>query len=105
MFDPGPLRLHGGQRRGRPTVMLAAALSWVLGGIMSISQQVDAVQARAAELKTSADQARHETNEQVQARISQAKADIAARQSAVKEKAGQAADQPQSLEQPLKTAH
>jgi hypothetical protein len=36
------------------------------------------------------------TNEQVKARISQAKADIAARQSAVKEKAGQAADRTQS---------
>ena len=32
MFDPGPLRLHGGQRRGRPPVMLVAALSWLLGG-------------------------------------------------------------------------
>ena len=35
---------------------------------MSISEQVDAVQARAAELKSSADQARHETNEQVRRR-------------------------------------
>jgi hypothetical protein len=66
------------------------------GGIMSISEQVDALQARAAELKSSADQARHETNEQVKARISQTKADIDARQSAVKEKAGQAADRGQS---------
>ena len=63
---------------------------------MSISEQVDALQARAAELKSSADQARRETNEQVKARISQTKADIAARQSAVKEKAGQAADRTQS---------
>jgi hypothetical protein len=63
---------------------------------MSISEQVDALQARAAELKSSADQARRETHEQVNARISQAKTDIAARQSAGKEKAGQAADRTQS---------
>jgi N-acetylglucosamine-6-phosphate deacetylase len=59
---------------------------------MSISEQVDTLQARAAELKSSADQARRETNEQIKARIGQTKADIAARQSAVKEKAEQAAD-------------
>jgi peptidoglycan hydrolase CwlO-like protein len=63
---------------------------------MSISEQVDALQKRAAELKSSADQARHETNEQVKARITQAKADIAARESAVKEKTEQAADQTQN---------
>lgn len=63
---------------------------------MSISEQVDALQARAAELKSSADQARRETHEQVNARISQAKTDIAARQSAGKEKAEQAADRTQS---------
>jgi DNA repair exonuclease SbcCD ATPase subunit len=63
---------------------------------MSISEQVDALQKRAAELKSSADQARHETNEQVKARITQAKTDIAARESAVKEKTEQAADQTQN---------
>jgi hypothetical protein len=63
---------------------------------MSISEQIDALQKRAAELKSSADQARHETNEQVKARITQAKADIAARESAVKEKTEQAADQTQN---------
>jgi hypothetical protein len=63
---------------------------------MSISEQVDALQARAAELKSSADQARRESSEQVKARISQTKADIAARQSAMKEMAGQAADRTQS---------
>ena len=61
---------------------------------MSISEQVDALQARVAELKSSADQARRETNEQVKARISQAKTDIAARQSAGKEKAEQAIRHP-----------
>ncbi len=63
---------------------------------MSISEQVDALQKRVAGLKGSAEQARKETNEQVNARISQAKADIAARQDAVKEKAGQAAGRTQS---------
>ena len=63
---------------------------------MSISEQVDALQKRVAELKNSADQARQETNEQVKARISQAKADIAARESTVKEKTEQAADQTQN---------
>ena len=63
---------------------------------MSISEQVDALQKRVAELKNSADQARQETNEQVKARISQAKVDIAARESAVKEKTEQAADQTQN---------
>jgi DNA repair exonuclease SbcCD ATPase subunit len=63
---------------------------------MSISEQIDALQKRAAELKSSADQARHETNEQVKARITQAKTDIAARESAVKEKTEQAADQTQN---------
>ena len=63
---------------------------------MSISEQVDALQKRVAELKSSADQARQETNEQVKARITQAKADIAARESVVKEKTEQAADQTQN---------
>lgn len=65
-------------------------------GIMSISEQVDALQARAAELKSSADQARRETNEQIKERITQTKADIAARQGAMQEKAGQAAGRAQS---------
>ena len=57
---------------------------------MSVSEQVDALQERAAELKSSADQARHETDEQIKARIDKTKADITARQVAVKAKAGQA---------------
>jgi len=62
---------------------------------MSVSEQVDALQKRAAELKSSADQARHETNEQIKARIDKARADIAARQDAVKAEAGQAAEHAQ----------
>ena len=62
---------------------------------MSVSEQVDALQKRAAELKSSVDQARHETNEQIKARIDKARADIAARQDAVKAEAGQAAEHAQ----------
>ena len=69
---------------------------------MSISEQVDALQKRAADLKSSADQARQETNEQIKARIDHAKADMAARQSAVKQKSGQAAGRAQSQWQSLK---
>jgi hypothetical protein len=59
---------------------------------MSLSEQVDALQKRAADLKSSADQARHETDEQIKARIDKTKADIAARQDALKAQAGQAAE-------------
>jgi hypothetical protein len=51
---------------------------------------------RAADLKSSFDQARQETNEQVKARVDQTRADIAAHDSAAKEKAGQAAGRAQS---------
>lgn len=63
---------------------------------MTISDQIDALQKRAADLKTSFDKSRQETNEQVKARLSHAKADIAAHQSAVEEKAEQAAGRTQS---------
>ena len=57
---------------------------------MTISDQVDNVQNRAANLKSSFDQSLHETNEQVKARLSKAKADVDARQDAAKKKAEQA---------------
>jgi hypothetical protein len=63
---------------------------------MNVSGQVDTLQKRAADLKSSFDQARQETNEQVKARIEQTKADIATHESAAKGKAGQAADRAQS---------
>jgi hypothetical protein len=69
---------------------------------MSFSDQVDAVQKRATDLKNSFDVARHETNEQVKARIGRAKSDIEARESDVKEKTGQAADHAQSQWKSLK---
>ena len=58
---------------------------------MTISDQIDALQKRAADLKNSFEQSRKETNEQVKAHLSHAKADIDARQSAAKDKAKQAA--------------
>ena len=69
---------------------------------MSISEQVDALQQRAVALKSSADQARHETAEQIKARINQTKADIAASQDAVKAQAGQASERAQSQWKSLK---
>jgi hypothetical protein len=58
---------------------------------MAISDQVDNVQQRAADLKSSFEQSRKETNEQVKARLGKAKADVAARQAAARQSAQQAA--------------
>jgi hypothetical protein len=63
---------------------------------MSISDQVDALQQRTADLKSSFEQSKKETNEQVKKRLDKTKADIEARQDAVKTKAGQAAGRTQS---------
>lgn len=69
---------------------------------MNVSDQVDALQQRAAELKSSFDAARRETNEQVKTRINTLKADIAARQDGARDKAAQAAGRTQSQWQSLK---
>ncbi len=69
---------------------------------MTISDQIDALQKRAVDLKNSFDKSRQETNEQVKARLSHAKADIAARQSVVKEKTEQTTDRTQSQWQSMK---
>ena len=63
---------------------------------MNVSDQVDALQERAAELKSSFEQARRESREQVKARINETRADIAARQGATNKKAQQAAGRAQS---------
>jgi hypothetical protein len=63
---------------------------------VSVSDQVDTLQKRAADLKSSFDQARQETSDQVKARIDQTKRDIAAAEGAAKQKAGQAADRTQT---------
>lgn len=63
---------------------------------MNVADQVDVLQERAAELKSSFEQARRETSEQVKARINETRADIAARQGAINDKAQQAAGRAQS---------
>ncbi len=59
---------------------------------MMLSEQVDALQARVADLKSSLDASRHETNEQIKARIADAKAKADAAQGAVHDHAVEAAD-------------
>ncbi len=92
-FWPGGARRVALACTGLPS---AERRTWIKEEFMSVSEQVDALQQRAAELKSSAAQARHETDEQIKARIDKTKADIAARQDAVKAKAGQAARHAQS---------
>ena len=94
--DPGCHRGHCGEETAR------IAGGWIEEEYMNVSDQVDTLQKRAAELKSSFDAARRETNEQVKARIDHAKADIAAREGDVKEKAGEAADRTQSQWQSMK---
>ena len=60
---------------------------------MTLSEQVDALQAKAADLKGSLDASRHETNEQIKARVANAKAKADAAKLTVHGKAAQAADQ------------
>jgi len=59
---------------------------------MTISEQIDALQAKVAELKSSLDASRHETNEQIKARVATARAKAEAAQQTVRGKADQAAD-------------
>jgi len=59
---------------------------------MTISEQIDALQAKVTELKSSLDASRHETNEQIRARAATARAKAEAAQHTVHGKAGQAAD-------------
>src|SRR6266702_1837994 len=59
---------------------------------MTISEQIDALQAKVAELKSSLDASRHETNEQIKARAATARAKAEAAQHTVHGKADQAAD-------------
>src|SRR5260370_40713771 len=59
---------------------------------MTISEQIDALQAKVAELKSSLDASRHETNEQIKARVATARAKAEAAQQTVHGKADEAAD-------------
>jgi hypothetical protein len=69
---------------------------------MSISDQVDALQQKAADLKSSFDQSKKETHEQVEKRLDQAKTDIAARQQAAKNQAQHTTEHAQSQWQAMK---
>jgi hypothetical protein len=60
--------------------------------MMTLSEQTDALQAKAAELKSSLDASRHETNEQIKARVAGAKTKADAAQETVHGKADQTAD-------------
>lgn len=59
---------------------------------MSLSEQIDALQAKVADLKSSLDASRHETNEQIKARVASAKAKADAAKETVHGTAEQAAD-------------
>ena len=59
---------------------------------MTISEQIDDLHAKVAALKNSLDASRHETNEQIKARVATAKAKAEAAQQTVHGKTNQAAD-------------
>src|SRR6266571_2854172 len=59
---------------------------------MTVSEQIDALQAKVADLKSSLDASRHETNEQIKARVATARAKAEAAQQTVHGKADQAAE-------------
>jgi hypothetical protein len=69
---------------------------------VTISDQIDALQKRVEDLKSSFDLSRQETSEQVKARLGQARADIATRQDAVKEQAGKTAGKARGQWQAMK---
>ncbi len=60
---------------------------------MTLSEQVDALQAKVADLKSALDASQHETNEQIKARVATAKAKADAARETVHGKVDQAADQ------------
>ena len=59
---------------------------------MTLSEQADALQAKAADLKSSLDASRRETDEQIKARLANAKTKAAAARGTVHGEAGQTAD-------------
>jgi len=63
------------------------------GDDMTLSEQIDVLQAKVVDLKSSLDASRHESNEQIKARVASAKAKATAAQETVHGKADQAADQ------------
>jgi len=69
---------------------------------MTLSEQVDSLQARFADLKTSLDASHKETSEQIKARIAAAKAKADAARAAVADKAAETADRADSQWQSFK---
>jgi peptidoglycan hydrolase CwlO-like protein len=59
---------------------------------MTLSEQIDALQAKVSDLKSSLDASRHETNEQIKARVASAQAQAKAAEETVHGRADQAAD-------------
>jgi hypothetical protein len=57
---------------------------------MTLSEQIDALQAKVADLKSSLDASRHETNEQIKARVASARAKAKAAEETVHGQADQA---------------
>ena len=68
----------------------------------ALQDRIGAVQEQAAELRTTVDQARDETSEQVRARIEQLRADIGAHRSSARDKGRQTADQAQGQWQSMR---
>src|SRR5262249_39628212 len=106
---PGSSHSASQYRQSRCRLCRGAIIAWTVWGdtdrggrTVTISDQVDALQKRAEGLKSSFDQSRHETNEQVKARLGQARADVAARQDAGEEQAEKTAGQAQSQWQAMK---
>ena len=64
---------------------------------MTLSEQIDALQAKVADLKSSLDASRHETNEQIKARVASARAKAKAAEETVHGQADQAQTQWQSV--------
>jgi chromosome segregation ATPase len=69
---------------------------------MTVSGQIDALQAKVADLKSSLDASRNETNEQIKARVASAKAKADAARDTVHGQADQAADHAHSQWQSFK---
>lgn len=88
-----------GATRGRLTAERPTAGSTGKEFDMTISEQVDALQAKVAELKSSLEASRHETNEQIKARAAEAKAKADAAHKAASERAQQMGDQARAQRQ------
>jgi hypothetical protein len=70
---------------------------------MTLSEQIDALQAKVSDLKSSLDASRHETSEQIKARVASAEAKAKAAEETVHGSADQAADHAHTQWQSFKT--